>query len=167
MPINRRKVISGAGLAGAGVAIGAGVDRLLIGQSDLRSGPDGPRAEPSAAPAPDAKPNPGIPENWRDITSGWTIPYEDYADQPYVVKADDGAWVCVITTSGGDEGATSQHVVATRSTDFGRTWSPLIAIEPAGPPESSYATVLKTRRARRSRGRSRRSCSMTKTWPSA
>jgi hypothetical protein len=96
------------------------------------------------AAAPIAEPTPGIPGNWRNIASGWTIPDEDYADQPYIVKADDGAWVCVITTAGGHEGATSQHVVATRSTDFGRTWSPLIAIEPSGPPESSYVTLLKT-----------------------
>jgi len=34
-----------------------------------------------------------IPANWRNIASGWTIPDEDYADQPYIVKADDGAWV--------------------------------------------------------------------------
>ena len=97
-----------------------------------------------AAPVAAPKAKPGIPANWRNIASGWTIPDEDYADQPYIVKADDGAWVCVITTSGGHEGATSQHVVATRSTDFGRTWSPLIAIEPSGPPESSYVTILKT-----------------------
>jgi hypothetical protein len=97
-----------------------------------------------SAPAPAPEPNPGIPPNWRNITTGWTIPDEDYADQPYIVKADDGAWVCVITTSDGHEDATSQHIVATRSTDFGRTWSPLIAIEPKGPPESSYVTMLKT-----------------------
>jgi len=84
-----------------------------------------------------------VPENWRNIASGWTIPDEDYADQPYLVKCDDGAWLCVITTSDGHEGATSQHVVATRSTDFGRTWSPLINIEAPGPPESSYATAIK------------------------
>ncbi len=96
------------------------------------------------AASPTGQPNSGIPANWRNIVSGWTIPDEDYADQPYIVKADDGAWVCVITTSDGHEGATSQHIVATRSTDFGRTWSPLIAIEPAGPPESSYVTMLKT-----------------------
>ena len=84
-----------------------------------------------------------IAPNWRNITTGWTIPDEEYADQPYIVKADDGAWVCVITTANGHEGATSQHIVATRSTDFGRTWSPLIAIEPPGPPESSYVTILK------------------------
>jgi hypothetical protein len=84
-----------------------------------------------------------IPLNWRNIATGWTIPDEEYADQPYIVKADDGAWVCVITTANGHEGAASQHIVATRSTDFGRTWSPLIAIEPPGPPESSYVTILK------------------------
>jgi hypothetical protein len=84
-----------------------------------------------------------IPENWRDIASGWTIPDEEYADQPYLIKCDDGAWLCVITTSDGHEGATSQHVVATRSTDFGRTWSPLIDVEAVGPPESSYATAVK------------------------
>ena len=36
MPINRRKVLGGAGLAGAAAAAGAGVDRLLIGS---QSGP--------------------------------------------------------------------------------------------------------------------------------
>jgi len=84
-----------------------------------------------------------IPSNWRNIASGWTIPDEAYADQPYVVKCDDGAWLGVITTSDGHEGATSQHVVVTRSTDSGRTWSPLIDIEETGPPESSYATAVK------------------------
>ncbi len=86
----------------------------------------------------------GIPANWRDIATGAIIPDEDYADQPYLVKCDDGAWLCVITTAGGHEGASSQHIAATRSTDFGRTWSPLIPIEPSGPPESSYVTALKT-----------------------
>ncbi|MGH7947516.1 MAG: sialidase family protein, partial [Opitutaceae bacterium] len=85
-----------------------------------------------------------IPRNWRDIATGSVIPDEEYADQPYIVKCDDGAWLCAITTSNGHEGAASQHVVATRSTDFGRTWSSLVAIEAVGPPESSYVTVLKT-----------------------
>lgn len=98
----------------------------------------GPLALPFSAATPTA-----IPANWRDIASGWVIPDEDYADQPYLVKCDDGAWLCVITTAGGHEGAASQHIAATRSTDFGRTWSPLIAIEPSGPPESSYVTALK------------------------
>ncbi len=84
-----------------------------------------------------------IPADWRNIATGWTIPDKEYADQPYLVKCDDGAWLCVITTSDGHEGATSQQVVATRSTDFGRTWSPLIEIERVGPPESSYVTAVK------------------------
>lgn len=84
-----------------------------------------------------------IPANWRNIETGWMIPDESYADQPYIVKCDDGSWLCVITTADGHEGDHSQHIVATRSTDHGRTWSELIAIEPPGPPEASYVTVLK------------------------
>jgi hypothetical protein len=118
----------------------SGLARLLLLLVSLVGAPNSMSGAPDATP----KPTPGIPANWRNIASGWTIPDEDYADQPYIVKADDGAWVCVITTAGGHEGATSQHIVATRSTDFGRTWSPLIAIEPSGPPESSYVTLLKT-----------------------
>ena len=84
-----------------------------------------------------------IPPSWRNIETGWAIPDESYADQPYIVKCDDGAWLCVITTAAGKEGDHSQHIVGTRSTDFGRTWSPLIKIEPPGPPEASYVTALK------------------------
>ena len=32
-------------------------------------------------------------KDWRNITSGSKIPSEGYADQPYVVKTDDGAWL--------------------------------------------------------------------------
>jgi oxalate decarboxylase len=40
MPINRRKVLGGAGIAGAAAATGAAVDRLLIGSPEsFRSGP--------------------------------------------------------------------------------------------------------------------------------
>lgn len=80
----------------------------------------------------------------RALRSGLPIPCEDYCDQPYVVQTDEGAWLCVMTTARGEEGARSQHIVATRSTDHGRTWSPLTDVEPPGPPESSYATILKT-----------------------
>ncbi|MEZ0355159.1 hypothetical protein [Mycobacterium sp. SA01] len=141
MPTNRRHVLAGAGLAGAaalvGGGIGVGVDRLLLGQTLAPP-------ERSAAPESGSSSTPGARDKWRDISSGWTIPDEAYADQPYIVKADDRAWVCVLTTSGGGEGATSEHVVVIRSSDFGHTWSPLIAIEPPGPPESAYATLLKT-----------------------
>lgn len=107
--------------------------------------PASTKAAPAQLPAT-AKPSDAqrIPAAWRNIDTGWVIPDESYADQPYVVKCDDGAWLCVLTTAGGREGDNNQHVVATRSTDFGRTWSPLIPIEPPGPPEASYATALKT-----------------------
>ena len=78
----------------------------------------------------------------RDISNGWEIPSEGYCDQPYVVKTRDGAWMCVMTTGTGTEGDPGQHVVATRSSDCGRTWSPLIDIEPASGPEASWAIPL-------------------------
>ena len=79
----------------------------------------------------------------RHIANGWPIPSEGYADQPYIVKTDDGAWLCAITTGKGTEGATGQHVIAMRSTDQGRTWEKPVDIEPASGPEASYAVLLK------------------------
>ena len=83
-----------------------------------------------------------IPD-WRHIENGWDIPSEGYCDQPYIVKADDGAWVCIMTTGSGHEGQSGQHIVATRSTDHGQTWSDLINVEPDDGPEASYAVILK------------------------
>ena len=37
----------------------------------------------------------------RNIQNGSKIPVEYYSDQPYVVEADDGAWVLVVTTGAG------------------------------------------------------------------
>ncbi|HLV37386.1 MAG TPA: sialidase family protein, partial [Spirillospora sp.] len=79
----------------------------------------------------------------RNIETGYEIPSENYCDQPYIVIADDGAWVCVLTTGRGREGDRGQHVVSTRSTDQGKTWSPLVDIEPADGPESSWVMPLK------------------------
>jgi Concanavalin A-like lectin/glucanases superfamily/BNR/Asp-box repeat len=79
----------------------------------------------------------------RHILNGRTIESEGYADQPYVVKADDGAWVCVITTGKGIEGAPGQHVVSMRSADQGRTWERPVDLEPTDGPEASYAVPLK------------------------
>jgi hypothetical protein len=79
----------------------------------------------------------------RHIINGRTIQSEGYADQPYIVKADDGAWVCVITTGKGIEGAPGQHVVSMRSADQGRTWERPVDLEPADGPEASYAVPLK------------------------
>lgn len=85
---------------------------------------------------------PVIPDP-RHIANGWEIPSEGYADQPYIVKTDDGAWLCVMTTGKGHEGATGQHVISLRSTDRGRTWEKPVDIEPADGPEASYAVLLK------------------------
>ena len=94
-------------------------------------------AEQAKSTSPPAIPDP------RHITNGRNIPSEGYADQPYIVKTDDGAWLCVMTTGVGAEGAGGQHVVSMRSTDLGRTWSDIVPIEPADGPEASYAVLLK------------------------
>ena len=79
----------------------------------------------------------------RDITEGWEIPSENYCDQPYIVKTDDAAWLCIITTGHGCEGVRGQHVVSMRSTDMGRSWSKPVDVETADGPEASYAVLLK------------------------
>jgi hypothetical protein len=78
----------------------------------------------------------------RNIATGHEIPKEGYCDQPYVVFTKEGDWVCVMTTGPGPEGHHQQHVVSTVSGDQGRTWSPLVDIEPNGPPEASWAMPL-------------------------
>ena len=79
----------------------------------------------------------------RNITSGSIIPSEGYSDQPYIVQTDDGAWLCIVTTGKGVEGAKGQHVVSLRSTDQGKTWEDIVPIEPADGPEASYGVLLK------------------------
>ena len=81
--------------------------------------------------------------DWRNIREGREIPTETYADQPYVVRTSDGAWLVCLTTGSGREGEPGQHVVTMRSTDQGRTWSKPVDVEPAAGPESSYAVMLK------------------------
>jgi hypothetical protein len=73
-----------------------------------------------------------------DIETGWEIPSEGYCDQPYVVKLDDGTWLCTMTTGKGNEGQGGQHIVSCRSSDKGKTWSSLVDIEPAEGPEASW-----------------------------
>jgi len=80
----------------------------------------------------------------RNLRAGHPIPVEGYCDQPYVVVNRDGSWLCTLTTAGGHEGARGEHMVATRSTDQGRTWSPLVDIEPADGPSSSYGSPIVT-----------------------
>src|SRR5882724_345904 len=80
----------------------------------------------------------------RNIRTGSPIPKEGYCDQPYIVITHDGAWLCVLTTGSGVEGQPGQHIVATISSDQGKTWTPLIDIEPANGPEASWVMPLKT-----------------------
>lgn len=79
----------------------------------------------------------------RCSSEGNLIPTENYCDQPYVVRTDDGAWVCVVTTGAGHEGDPGQVVVSHRSTDRGRRWETPVLLEPADGPVASYAVVLK------------------------
>ncbi|HSW46582.1 MAG TPA: sialidase family protein, partial [Phycisphaerae bacterium] len=95
-----------------------------------------------AAPPPAFTFQPG--KDFRDILNGHVIPDEGYCDQPYVVVTKDGHWLCTLTTGRGEEGARGQHIVATISTDQGRTWSDLIDIEPANGPDASWAMPLIT-----------------------
>lgn len=82
--------------------------------------------------------------DWRNIHTGNSIPDEGYCDQPYVVVNADGSWTCVLTTGKGREGDSGQHVVATITRDQGKTWTPLIDIEPAEGPEASWVVPLIT-----------------------
>ncbi len=83
-----------------------------------------------------------------DIQTGWEIPSEGYCDQPYVVKLRDGAWLCIMTTGQGKQGVPGQHIVAIRSRDRGRTWSPLVSIEPTNGPGASWAMPFITKSGR-------------------
>ena len=85
-----------------------------------------------------------IPSDPRNIKHGLEIPTITYSDQPYIVKTDDGAWLCCITTGVGREGEPGQIVTTTRSTDQGKTWADPVFVEPAGGPEASWAVLLKT-----------------------
>jgi len=79
----------------------------------------------------------------RNIDCGYEIPSENYSDQPYIVRTDDGAWLCVLTTGPGREGEPGQHTVTMRSRDYGKTWEDKVDVEPSAGPEASYAVLLK------------------------
>lgn len=80
----------------------------------------------------------------RHLPTGAPIPGLSYCDQPYVVRTDEGAWLCVMTSASGEEGHASQNVFSMRSTDQGKSWSKPLALEPPGSPEASYAVLFKT-----------------------
>jgi hypothetical protein len=85
----------------------------------------------------------------RHLAHGFEIPSEGYCDQPYVVKTDDGAWLCVMTTGTGHEGQKGQHVISIRSFDQGKTWDKPVNVEPASGPEASYAVMAKSEKSSR------------------
>jgi len=84
----------------------------------------------------------------RNIRTGFVIPDEGYCDQPYVVKTRDGAWLCLLTTAGGKEGASDSHVIATISKDHGRTWSKPVPLEPKDGPPAVYSLPVVARSGR-------------------
>ncbi len=81
--------------------------------------------------------------DFRNIANGMEIPTKSYSDQPYIVKTDDGAWLCTVTTGAGKEGESGQHVISMRSKDMGKTWSEPVDVEPVDGPEASFAVLLK------------------------
>lgn len=81
------------------------------------------------------------PRSWH---AGKPIHVNGYADQPYVVVLSDGAWLCVFTTGSGHEGAPGQHVVATRSSDQGGTWTKPVPLEPSSGPPASWGMPFLT-----------------------
>lgn len=81
-------------------------------------------------------------DDLRHVTAGHEIPALYYADQPYIVGTADGAWLCVLTTGSGHEGARGQHIISLRSTDRGQHWSTPVCLEPADGPEASWAVPL-------------------------
>lgn len=78
----------------------------------------------------------------RKVELGTEIPSENYCDQPYVVVTANGNWLCVLTTGQGLESTPGQHVVATISADRGRSWTPLIDIEPPADRMTSWVTAF-------------------------
>ena len=82
-------------------------------------------------------------KNFKNIAAGLPLPSVGYADQPKIIVADDSAWVYTITTGDGEEGTKNTFVGVARSTDQGKTWSPLKRIDES-PFESSYSSLFKT-----------------------
>ncbi|MHB1150726.1 MAG: sialidase family protein [Eubacteriales bacterium] len=81
--------------------------------------------------------------DWRNINTGMVIPTDFYADQPYLIKASDGSWLCVVTTGAGREGEAGQYVASMKSFDMGKTWTKPVAVEKFDGREASYAVLLK------------------------
>lgn len=75
----------------------------------------------------------------RNVETGDLIYKNTYIDQPYMLKLNDGSWLCVFTTGAESESRPGQHIVSMKSTDHGKTWSNPVKIEPNDGPMSSWA----------------------------
>ncbi|WP_368183058.1 sialidase family protein [Anaerotruncus rubiinfantis] len=83
--------------------------------------------------------------DWRMLENGKVIHAGNhYVDEPFIIKANDGSWVCSLSIGDGQEADNSQRTTIRRSTDQGKTWEEPIDIEPADGPEGSKAVLLKT-----------------------
>ncbi len=82
--------------------------------------------------------------DWRHaINARGFISTDSYADQPYIIKTDDGAWLCTVTTNASKEGDAGQKVISMRSSDMGKTWSEPVSLEEDDGRENSYSVLLK------------------------
>ncbi|HYG23751.1 MAG TPA: LamG-like jellyroll fold domain-containing protein [Verrucomicrobiae bacterium] len=75
----------------------------------------------------------------RNIRTGMMIRDWGYSDQPFVVIAKDGSWICSITTCATREGDAGQTITVCRSEDKGRTWTDFKNLEPDSGPVASWA----------------------------
>ena len=98
----------------------------------------------AAGAAPDVAHLSARTRDWRNILTGSVIPDQGYCDQPYVIVNKDGSWTCTVTTGRGHEGSRGQHIVSSISTDQGKTWGPLVDIEPETGPEASWVVPRRT-----------------------
>ncbi len=85
-----------------------------------------------------------IPADLRNVETGDLIYKNSYIDQPYVLKLNDGSWLCVFTTGAESESRPGQHIVAIKSFDKGKTWNEPVKIEPNEGPISSWAIPYQT-----------------------
>jgi hypothetical protein len=80
-------------------------------------------------------------ENGSPITvvGGKNLPEKyDYQEGLNTFELSDDVWVRTLTVARKGEGNPSQHIIAQRSLDGGRTWEPWYDLEPEGPPHTSY-----------------------------
>jgi hypothetical protein len=92
-------------------------------------GPVPPRPPPPPTPKP--LPVPDLPmTDERFIPNGEFIHDGGYCCQPYCAVLPDKSWSCTMTFNDRSwaEGSPGQHMIATRTTDHGKSWSEFVAV---------------------------------------